>query len=293
MKDRLSALRLFVRIARLGSFSAAGRELNIPQPTVSRIVSQLERDLSASLFTRTTRVVSLTDTGADFLVRVEPILAKLEEAEHEAGGSGELRGVLRVGLSSSFAVREVAPRLPIFLDRHPQLRIELVTSDQRQDFVVEGVDVGLRFGAMPDPTATAKRIGAWRRVIFAAPSYLARAGTPIVPADLAMHSVIVAPSRLGSTWAFTKKGKKTSVTVQGRLVVTYNEVGLAAAVAGLGLVAMTMGAPKKEIAEGALVQVLGDWDMGEIELHAVFPAGNAAKPAARAFIEFLIDQFTG
>jgi DNA-binding transcriptional LysR family regulator len=291
MNDRLSALQLFVRIARLGSFSAAGRELNVPQPTVSRVLSQLERELGAALFTRTTRAVSLTDAGADFLVRIEPILAELVEAEHAFRGSGELRGTLRVGLSSSFAVREIAPRLPRFMEKHPRLRVELITSDQRQDFVAEGVDVGMRFGSLPDSTATAKRVSSWSRVVVGAPSYLARAGTPATPGDLAAHSVIVAPSRIGRSWSFTKRGKTTSVTVNGCLVVTYNEVGIAAAVAGLGLVSMTIGAAKREIAEGSLVRVLADWDMGEIELHAVFPAGKAAKPAARAFVDFLIVEF--
>jgi DNA-binding transcriptional LysR family regulator len=288
MNDRLSALRLFSRVARLGSFSAGGRDLSVPQPTVSRVISQLERELGAALFTRTTRAVTLTDAGSDFLARIEPILAELEEAEHAVRGSGELRGILRVGLSSSFAVREVAPRLPVFMDRHPKLKVELITSDQRQDFVSEGVDVGMRMGPLADSTATAKRIAVLPRVVFAAPSYLERAGTPKTPADLAAHSVIIAPSRMGRSWTFTKNGKATSVTVNGRLIVTYNEVGLAAAVAGLGLVSMTLGAARKELEEGRLMRVLPDWDMGDIEFHAVFPAGKAAKPAARAFVDFLV-----
>lgn len=290
MNDRLSALRLFVRVARRGSFSAGGRELGVPQPTVSRVISQLESDLGAALFTRTTRAVTLTDAGTDFLARVEPILAELEEAEHAVRGTGELRGVLRVGLSSSFAIREVAPRLPDFMERHPKLRVELITSDQRQDFVSEGVDVGLRFGPLPDSTATAKRIAVLPRVVLAAPSYLERAGTPLTPTDLTAHSVIVTPSRLGRSWSFTRKGKTTSVTVHGRLVVTFNEVGLAAAVAGLGLLSMTLGAVRKELAEGRLVRVLPDWDMGVVELHAVFPAGRASKPSARAFADFLAGE---
>jgi DNA-binding transcriptional LysR family regulator len=290
MNDRLSALRLFTRVARLGSFSAGGRDLGVPQPTVSRVISQLERDLGAALFTRTTRAVALTDAGSDFLARIEPILAELEEAEHAVRGSGELCGVLRVGLSSSFAVREVAPRLPAFMDRHPKLKVELITSDQRQDFVSEGVDVGMRMGPLPDSTATAKRMAVLPRVILGAPSYLDRAGTPKTPGDLSAHSVIITPSRMGRSWSFSRNGKATSVTVDGRLVVTYNEVGLAAAVAGLGLVSMTVGAAKKELEEGQLVRVLSDWDMGAIELHAIFPAGKAAKPAARAFVDFLTIQ---
>lgn len=291
MNDRLSALRLFVRVAHLESFSAGGRDLGVPQPTVSRIISQLETDLGGALFTRTTRAVSLTDAGSDFLARIEPILAELEEAEHLVRGTGELRGALRVGLSSSFALRDVAPCLPLFMNKHPKLRVELITSDHRQDFVSEGVDVGMRFGPLPDSTATARRIAAIPRVLFAAPSYLAGAGTPKIPAELANHSIIVTPSRLGRSWSFRKNGKTASVDVNARLVVTFNEVGIAAAVAGLGIVSMSVGAARKEVEDGSLVRVLADWDMGDIELHAVFPAGRAAKPSARAFTDFIIVEF--
>lgn len=150
MNDHLSALRLFVRVARKGSFSAGGRELNTPQPTVSRVISALEREVGAALFTRTTRAVTLTDAGADFLVRLEPILAALEEAEHAVRGTGELRGVLRLGLGSTLAIREVVPRLPVFLERHPALRVDLLLDDARQDLVAEGVDIALRFGILQD-----------------------------------------------------------------------------------------------------------------------------------------------
>jgi DNA-binding transcriptional LysR family regulator len=119
MSDRLFALRLFARVARKGSFSAAGRELNIPQSTASRTIAALEREIGIALFVRTTRTVALTDAGLDFLARIEPVLAELDEAEHAARGTGELRGILRIGLATNFAVREVIPRLSDFMSRHP------------------------------------------------------------------------------------------------------------------------------------------------------------------------------
>ncbi|MDB5576762.1 MAG: LysR family transcriptional regulator [Bradyrhizobium sp.] len=265
--------------------------MNVPQPTVSRVISQLEDELGAPLFTRTTRAVNLTEAGSDFLVRVQPILAELEEAEQAIRGGREMRGVLKIGLSSSLALREIAPRIPDFMQRHPKLRVGLMTDDNRQDFVSEGVNIGLRFGPLTDSTATAKRIGQWSRVIVGAPSYLARAGVPKTPDDLTAHSIIVTPSQRKRAWTFKKKGKKRTVTINGRLVVTLNEVGFITAIAGLGLVSMTSGAVRKELASGALVQVLDDWDMGEIELNAVFPAGKAAKPAARAFAAYLLEEF--
>jgi DNA-binding transcriptional LysR family regulator len=292
MKDHLSALRLFVRVARKGSFSAGGRELNVPQPTVSRVISALEREVGAALFTRTTRAVTLTDAGSDFLVRLEPILAALEEAEHAVRGTGELRGALRVGLSSTFAIREVVPRLPVFLRRHPALRIDLLVDDYRQDLVGEGVDVALRLGILPDSTAMARRIAAWPRVLAASPAYLAQVGEPRAPADLAAHAVILGPPGRRQAWSFRKDGKTTSVRVDGRLTATVNEVSTAAAVAGMGIVAMALVGCRKEIEDGTLLRILSDWDMGSIELHAIFAAGRAAKPSARAFAEFLIAEFS-
>src|SRR3984885_3070918 len=133
MSDRLFALRLFARVARKGSFSAAGRELNIPQSTASRTIATLEREIGVALFVRTTRAVTLTDAGLDFLARIESVLAELDEAEHAARGTGELRGMLRIGLATTFAVREVIPRLSDFLSRHPALRIDLMMGDERED----------------------------------------------------------------------------------------------------------------------------------------------------------------
>src|ERR1700726_4210958 len=135
MSDRLFALRLFARVARKGSFSAAGRELNIPQSTASRAIAILESQIGVVLFVRTTRAVTLTDAGSDFLARIEPVLAELDEAEHAARGTGELRGILRIGLGTNFAVREIIPRLAVFMSRHPALQIDLMMADQRQDLL--------------------------------------------------------------------------------------------------------------------------------------------------------------
>lgn len=290
MHDHLFTLRLFVRVARKGSFSAAGRELHVPQPTVSRLIATLEKDLGAALLVRTTRAVTLTEAGIDFLARIEPVLAALDEAEQATRGVGALRGVLRVGVSSSFAIRGVMPKLPVFLKRHPELRVELLLDDQRQDLVTDGVDIGLRFGAPPDSSAVAQRLGAVPRVLAASPAYLAAAGTPQTPADLATHSIIIGPGRQAPSWSFSRDGKTQSVRVDGQLSVSVNEVSTAAAVAGIGIATMSLGACLKELGDGTLSRVLPDWDMGEIALHAVFAAGRAAKPAARAFADFYTDN---
>lgn len=288
MSDRLLALKTFVRVARLGSFSRAARELGLSQPSASRIVSTLERDVGAALMLRTTRAVTLTEAGTDYLARIEPLLAALEDADHAARGTDELRGTLRIGLSSSFAVREVIPRLPPFMARHPALRVDLTVDDQHQNLVVEGVDVALRFGALTDSTATARLLDASPRLLVASPDYLRRAGTPRKPADLAAHSVIVGPTAgAPGVWSFEQQGRSTSVRIDGRLAVSSNEGAVSAALAGLGVVSTVVWGCRSDLGNGNLVHVLADWNTELVELHAVFPAGRAAKPAARIFADHL------
>src|SRR6201991_481788 len=170
MNDRFYSLQLFARVARTGSFSLAGRELGISQPTASRIVSTLEKQVGAALLTRTTRAVTLTEAGADYLARVEAILAALDEADHAARGTGELRGTLRVATSPVFATRTVMPRLAKFADQHPKLRIEFALDDARHDLIGDSVDVAVRIGALDDSTAVTRKIGTVHRVLVAAPS---------------------------------------------------------------------------------------------------------------------------
>jgi DNA-binding transcriptional LysR family regulator len=291
MNDRFFSLQLFARVARVASFSIAGREMGISQPTASRIVAALEKKVGAALLTRTTRGVTLTEAGADYLIRAEAILAALDEADHAARGTGELRGVLRVAMSTSTALRCVLPRLPLFADQHPALRIEFVLNDEKQDLVGDGIDVALRVGALADSSAVARKIGVVSRILAASPAYLAKAGTPRTPSDLSNHSLIVGPAGRGMEgWAFRKDGKAASVRVEGRFILNGAEGATAAAVAGLGIVSSGFFGMLKELHNGELVQVLPDWEMSSAEINVILPAGRAAKPSARAFADFVGEQ---
>jgi DNA-binding transcriptional LysR family regulator len=287
MTDRFQALRLFARVAHTGSFSAAGRELGLSQPSASRIIAELEKELGAALVIRTTRAVKLTETGADYLARIEPIVASLDDADQAARGDGELRGLLRIGVSSSFSVREVIPRLPTFLARHPHLRISLAVSDARQDLVTEGVDLAFRLGALSNSTTIARKLGQGPRLVAASPAYLRAAPVLHSPSDLARHTVILGPGSLGpDALQFAKSGRRVSVQVDGRLSVDANEAAIAAALAGLGLTVTSLWACRAELERGDLVRVLADWRMEPIDLHAIFPAARVPKPSARAFADY-------
>src|SRR5471032_1588324 len=288
MSDSLFSLRLFVRVARTGSISEAAREVGLPQPSASRAIMALEKELGVSLLTRSTRAVVLTEAGADYLARVEPLLDALDEARRVVRGTDELSGLLRVAMPPTFGLRVVMPLLPAFLARHPALRINVLMDDKRQDLLREGVDVAVRFGTLDDSNATARRLGYNERVLVAAPAYLRRAGTPQAPGDIKGHQVIVGPAGAApSAWTFERDGQAVTVKVEARVQTSINEGAVAAAVAGLGLLSTGLLGCRAELANGALVRVLPDWRMAGVEFHAVFPAARAAKASARAFVDYL------
>ncbi len=285
MTDRLFALGLFLRVARSGSFSAAARELGISQPSASRIVADLERTVGASLLTRTTHGLTLTEAGGDYLSRVAPILAALEEADHAARGGTELRGLVRVAAPPTFIARELVPRLGCFLEQHPALQVELVAADHRLELVRTGVDVAFRFGPPPDGGAVGRKLAELPRVLVAAPSYLQRHGTPDRPEALADHMAIGSPASRGQgAWAFERDGGTVAVTIRNRLTFSDTESAMTAAAAGLGVMSTGLWSCRTELAQGMLLRLLPAWSLGTVGLHVVLAAGRAAKPSARGFV---------
>jgi DNA-binding transcriptional LysR family regulator len=291
MNDKLSTLQLFVRVAHTSSFTKAGRELGLSQPSTSRRISELEEEVGAALFVRSTRAVTLTEAGADYLTRVEAILSALDEADHAARGTAELRGHLRVALSTSFGVREVIPRIGRFMSAHPALHIDLLMEDDRQDLIVEGVDVAFRFGPLKDSNATSTMLGRCPRLLVASPGYLANTRAPVEPSDLAAHTFIIGPSGAEVRgWTFEKSGRCVVFRGEGRLTISLNEGKTAAAVAGLGILTTGSWGCRAELSDGRLIPVLPDWKLEPIEVNAVFPAARATRPAARALVAYLADE---
>jgi DNA-binding transcriptional LysR family regulator len=168
------------------------------------------------------------------------------------------------------------------MSRHPTLQIDLMMGDQREDLVAEGVDVALRFGPLPDSTATVRRILVWPRVLSASRAYLDRAGAPLTPADLPRHAIILGPASLSGHWSFRKGDTATSFQVEGKLTIRASLGAVAAAVEGLGIVMTPLGASRRELERGELVRLLPEWDAGAVELNAVYVSGRAAKQSARA-----------
>lgn len=287
LKDILT-LRLFTRVARLGSFSAAARECGLAQSQVSRMIAELEAGLGSRLLSRTTRHVVATEAGLEFLARIEPALAALEDAENSVRETGELRGLLRIGMPATMGTRVIMPRLPAFTERHPLLRVELLLDDAWRDLAREAIDVGIRVGELPDASGTRRLIGTMQRVLVAGAAYVARHGVPAQPADLARHRIVIGPVAPNArAWAFEREGERVVVEVQPHLVVNDTAGALAAAACDLGITPTTSWACRSELATGALVQLLPTWQMGALPVHAYFPMGRTTRLAARAFVDFI------
>src|SRR5215472_11531516 len=191
--DRLAAMEAFVLVVDTGSFSAAARRLNVGQPAVSKLIAQLEERLGVKLLVRTTRGLTATEAGLNYYERARRSIAEADEAELVARGAGtSLTGKLRIAAAVTFARIHVIPRLPEFMQRHPDLEIEVVLDDRNVDLVKEGIDVALRMGRqLADSSLTARRIASAPCVVVGTPTYFARAGEPAAPSDLTAHQAVI------------------------------------------------------------------------------------------------------
>lgn len=280
----------FVRVVETGSFSGAARQLGVGQPAVSKTIAQLEERLQVRLLVRSTHALTPTDAGLRFYERARDAIREVDEAELEArGGGAGLSGRLRVCAATTFARLMIVPRLPEFLARHPSLDIDVILDDRVIDLVSEGIDIALRLGTLADSTAVARKIASGGRSVVATPAYLARAGTPKIPADLADHHAVVY-SQLGDKWVFRQGGTEVSVAVRGRLRVSAAEGIRAAVLADMGVAVVSDWMFAPELASGAVRRVLAEWTLPAIDLWAVFPTGRLAGAKARAFADFVEDS---
>jgi len=288
MSDRLQELQVFVRAAESGSFSRAARELSLSQPSVSRIIGELEARLGVKLLLRTTRRITVTDAGALFLDRAREILSQIEDAEDAARGLDSLRGTIRMAIPIIYGTREIIPLLPKFLGMHPLLRVEMSVVDARQDLIAEGADLAIRLGELGDSAFGARRLASLPTMLAASPVYLAARGTPKTPADLASHDCIFGPGNFGrDSWSFNRNGTEMSVDVRGRISTDSGPGLFASAMAGLGIAMVSSVMAGPEVKAGTLVQVLRSYKLPSVDVHAVFPSGPRPSMKVRALVDYL------
>jgi DNA-binding transcriptional LysR family regulator len=288
MSDRLQELQVFVRAAESGSFSRAARELSLSQPSVSRIIGELEARLGVKLLLRTTRRITVTDAGALFLDRAREILAEIEDAEDAARGLDSLRGTIRMAIPIVYGTREIIPLLPKFLEMHPLLRVEMSVVDARQDLIAEGADLAIRLGELGDSAFGARRLATLPTMLVASAAYLAARGTPRTPGDLASHDCIFGPGNFGrDSWSFNRNGTEVSVDVRGRIFTNSGPGLLASVLAGLGIAQASTVMAGAEIKAGALVPLLlRGYKLASVDVHAIFPGGPRPSTKVRALVDY-------
>jgi DNA-binding transcriptional LysR family regulator len=286
--DQFRELQTFVAVAEAGAFNAAARRLAMSPPAVTRAVTALEARLGVQLFTRTTRQVALTEAGARLVDDARRILADLAEAEASAAGAHDApRGTLHLTAPVLFGERFVAPVLRDWLDAHPGVTANALFVDRIVDLIGEGLDVALRIGDLPDSGLIATRVGAVRRVVVAAPDYLARAGSPAAPDDLADHRIVEATG-LGTApdWSFAAAGARCRVRVDPTLRVSTVAAAIDAALAGWGLARVLSYQVADALAAGTLVEVLAGSDAARMPIHLVHAEGRRPAAKIRSFVDF-------
>ncbi|KVD39972.1 LysR family transcriptional regulator [Burkholderia ubonensis] len=296
--DHLHAMRIFARVAHLGSFTKAAEQMQLPRPTVSNAVQYLEKHLKIRLLQRTTRRVALTAEGATYYERCARLLADLDDAEtlfEDAGASP--RGVIRVDLPERFALDKVIPAIPSFRARYPDLRIVMSTTDRFVDLIADGIDCAVRVGALSDTSLVARRIGELAQVNCASPAYLARHGTPRSPDDLPEHVAVgYFSSRTGREldWEYADMDTGEMHAVKMRSIVSVNssQAYLACCVAGLGLIQAPRDGLDAPLADGTLVEVLPEWNAAPLPVSVVFPHGRHLAPRVRIFVDWLADALS-
>lgn len=291
MLDNLGALVAFVRLAETRSFSVTATQLGISGPAVSKAIARLERHLGTKLFNRTTRSVAITDDGQVFLDRWRRILDDMQEAE-DLLTSRRLtpRGRLRVQMPLGFGRLVIMPRLPAFLERYPDLSVDVDLSDRIIDLAEEGLDIAVRIGEIPDSRVIARRIYGIRFVTCASPAYLRRYGTPREPEDLAQHRCLpywMPQLNRHREWPFGRRGVRFSQPVAGRLNVNNSEALIDASVQGHGIVSAATFLVADAVRDGRLKVVMREFVTTGPPVSAVYLPARHLSARVTAFLDFL------
>ncbi|AID31757.2 DNA-binding transcriptional LysR family regulator [Mesorhizobium sp. USDA 4775] len=289
--DRLTGLIAFARAGSLGSFTAAARSLGISPSAVSKSVQRLEQQLGVSLFSRTTRSLTLTPEGRELHERAVRLLRDAEEIEQVAKAvRAEPTGTLRIAVSLPIGLHLVAPALPAFRKLHPKVSIDLRIDDRLVDIVEQGIDIAVRIGELADSRLLSRRLSPLRLCAYAAPAYLAARGTPTHPDELAAHDTVnlrYQSSGQAFRWPFRIGEREIEIVPTSRIIVDASEAVMATLVAGggIGISATFVAAPY--VARGELALVLGDFAVERDNITALWPSSRRTNPAVRAFLEHL------
>lgn len=289
----LGNLSVLVSVVETGNFARAADALGLSPSGVSRAIGRLEARLGVRLLHRTTRSVTLTDEGERLYAQVSPLLSGIEDAALSAAGdSRAVRGRLRVSLDPMFSRQVVAPMLPAFLARYPDLDLEIVTRDELGDLIADGIDVSVRFGVPPASSLVGRKLLETRVLTVAAPSYIAAHGRPAAPRNLVDYHCIQfrdPVTRRPFDWEFHRQGKVVTVETRGPLLVTDSGTMFAVCIAGAGIAQVLAVSVQSALDDGSLVELFPDWAEETFPLYAFYPSRRNVPPKVRAFVDFCVE----
>mgnify|MGYP002713070145 CR=1 FL=1 len=294
MRD-ISDMAVFVRVADLCSLSAAGRDLRMSPAVVSNRIGKLEERLGVRLLNRTTRKVHMTEEGEFYYEHCVRILEEMQIIEDTLTEQRQApRGVLKVTMPTSFGQRHVAPYIPEFADRFPEVEVRLQLTERLVNLVEEGMDLGIRVGRLDNPAQIARTLAPDHRLVCASPDYLEKHGAPKTPEDLLNHNCLLLrfPGSQQFKWPLeNEKGELVMLPVDGNMDSNNSEVLLQWALAGRGLVLKSTWEIYEHLQSGALVPVLTDYRPRDRHISALFPHSRYLAPKVRAFVDFVIEKF--
>lgn len=295
LADWIGGLRAFAAVGQRLSFVAAARDLDLSRSALSRRIAQLEEALGTRLVQRTTRRVALTEAGALYLERCLDLLARFDEANAAASAfAKKARGHLRISLPNLFGQLWIAPLIPEFAARHPQVTLELLFSDRVIDLVAERIDIGVRIGALETGQFIARKLAPNERILCAAPSYLERFGWPRTPGDLTRHRLLHFGGLVdGPVWRLRKGRRVVDLPISPVLQSDNAGALRLAVIAGMGVAHLATFIVASDLRTGQLVRVLPDFSLGETWICAVYPNARFLPLKTQAFRDFLLQRFAG
>lgn len=287
--DRLEAMRLFTRVAELGSFSAVALQMGVARSVVTRQVAALETHLGAKLLARSTRRLSLTSAGAVYLEKCRVILNLVDVAETGLAEERQTpRGLIRLSLPLVYSLRHMAPLLLEFARLYPEVSLDMDFSDRRSNLIQEGIDMAVRITASLEPGDVVRRLGEGRIVVVASPDYVARHGEPRHPSELMHHQCLgYTASANSQRWGFVIDGRMEMFPIRSRLLANNGDVLLKAAAAGLGIACEPLFSAGDSLADGTLIEVLKDFGKPEFGIYAVLPGNRHVPHRLRVLMDFL------
>jgi DNA-binding transcriptional LysR family regulator len=293
--SKYEEIETFVRVVEAGSITKAAHQLKIAKSAVSRRLKELEARLGVQLMTRTTRKLTLTDTGETLYNRFVVVLADWEESESAASDAQcALAGSIRIAAPLSFGVAHLGPAIIDFMREHPLVDFDIDFSDRKVDLIAEGMDLAIRIGDLSDSSLIARKIATMSTAAAASPAYLTRHGTPQTPDDLKTHKDLRYGYRTSASWNYTgPDGVEGKIEMTPRLRATNGEFLRDAAVAGEGVLIEPRFIIYENLRDGSLVEILPDYQWPQITAYAVYPPTRHLSVRVRAFVNFLIDRYKG